>query len=129
MAINGLHHAAISTPDIERLMSWYRENFGFEEVSRAEWTTGSKAIDDLVGLENSAAKQGFLKCGNMMIEFFEYFSPSPTPMEDNRPVNNHGHTHICVDVTNIEEEYNRLLKNGVEFHAPPQDFGQVKATY
>ena len=30
MTINGLHHAAISTPNIERLMSWYNENFGFE---------------------------------------------------------------------------------------------------
>ena len=37
MTINGLHHAAISTPDIERLMKWYTENFGFEEVARTEW--------------------------------------------------------------------------------------------
>ena len=50
-------------------------------------------------------------------------------MEKNRPVNNHGHTHVCVDVTNIEDAYKTLLQNGVEFHAPPQDFGQVKATY
>ena len=27
------------------------------------------------------------------------------------------------------DEYDRLLKNGVEFHSPPQNFGQVKATY
>ena len=64
-----------------------------------------------------------------MIEFFEYSSPQSKPMDKNRPVNNHGHTHVCVDVTNIEDEYVRLVNNGVEFHAPPQDFGQVKATY
>ena len=34
-----------------------------------------------------------------------------------------------LDVTNIEDEYERLLKNGVKFHSPPQDFGEVKATY
>ena len=129
MAINGLHHAAISTPDIERLMKWYTKNFGFEEVARTEWPKGSKQIDDVVGLKDSSAKQGFLKCGNIMIEFFEYSSPQSQPMDKNRPVNNHGHTHVCVDVTNIEDEYKRLLQNGVEFHAPPQDFGQVKATY
>ena len=129
MTINGLHHAAISTPDIERLMAWYTKNFGFEEVARTEWPKGSKEIDDVVGLKDSSAKQGFLKCGNIMIEFFEYSPPQSQPMDKNRPVNNHGHTHVCVDVTNIEDEYKRLLQNGVEFHAPPQDFGQVKATY
>ena len=107
----------------------YSDNFGFIEVSRTEWPKGSKQIDDVVGLEDSSAKQGFLKCGNIMIEFFEYSSPPSQPMDKNRPVNNHGHTHVCVDVTNIEEEYDRLVKNGVQFHAPPQDFGQVKATY
>ena len=81
MTVNGLHHAAISTPDIERLMNWYRENFGFEEVARTEWPKGSKEIDDVVGLKNSSAKQGFLKCGNIMIEFFEYSSPHSQPME------------------------------------------------
>ena len=129
MAINGLHHAAISTPNIDRLMKWYNDNFGFEELSRSEWPSGSDQIDDVVGLKSSSAKQGFLKCGNIMIEFFEYSSPEPELMDKNRPVNNHGHTHVCVDVTNIEEEYDRLVKNGVTFHAPPQDFGEVKATY
>ena len=61
MAINGLHHAAISTPNIERLMKWYSENFGFEDIARSEWAKGSKDIDDVVGLEDSSAKQGFLK--------------------------------------------------------------------
>ena len=55
MAINGLHHAAISTPDIDRLMKWYNNNFGFEEVSRSEWPSGSDQIDDVVGLKNSSA--------------------------------------------------------------------------
>ena len=129
MTINGLHHAAISTPNIDRLMAWYRDNFGFEEVARTEWPIGSKDIDEVVGLKNSSAKQGFLKCGNIMIEFFEYNTPPSIPLQKNGPVNNHGHTHLCVDVTDIEKEYNRLLDNGVEFHSAPKDFGQVKATY
>ena len=75
MTINGLHHAAISTPDIERLMNWYSENFGCIEVASTEWPKGSKQIDDVEGLENSSAKQGFLKCGKIMIEFL-YNRPS-----------------------------------------------------
>ena len=64
-----------------------------------------------------------------MIEFFEYSSPEPRAMQENRPVNNHGHTHICFDVTNIDEVYNDLVSKGVKFHCPPKDFGSVKATY
>ena len=75
MAINGLHHAAISTPNIDRLMKWYNDNFGFEEVSRSEWPSGSDQIDDVVGLKSSSAKQGFLKCGNIICLL--YTSPSP----------------------------------------------------
>ena len=43
-------------------------------------------------------------------EFFEYSSPQSQPMDKNRPVNNHGHTHVCVDVTNIEDEYKMICQ-------------------
>ena len=60
------HHVAISTPNIDRLMAWYRDNFGFEEV--IELNGGlDQDIDEVVGLKNSSAKQGFLKCENIMI--------------------------------------------------------------
>ena len=130
MPVNGMHHAAISTPNIERLMNFYKENFNCKDIdSRSQWKKGANEIDQVLGLKGSSAKQGFLSCGNVMIEFFEYSSPEPKPMQENRPVNNHGHTHVCFDVTNIDEVYNDLVSKGVNFHCPPQDFGSVKATY
>lgn len=130
MPINGMHHAAISTPNIERLMNFYKENFNCKDInSRSQWDKGADEIDQVLGLKGSSAKQGFLSCGNVMIEFFEYSSPEPMAMQENRPVNNHGHTHICFDVTNIDEVYNDLVSKGVKFHCPPKDFGSVKATY
>ena len=130
MPINGMHHAAISTPNIERLMNFYKENFNCKDIdSRSQWDKGADEIDQVLGLKGSSAKQGFLSCGNVMIEFFEYSSPEPKAMQENRPVNNHGHTHVCFDVTNIDEVYNDLVSKGVKFHCPPKDFGSVKATY
>ena len=32
MAIIGFHHTAISTPNLERLVTFYRDCFGFEPV-------------------------------------------------------------------------------------------------
>ena len=38
MPINGMHHAAISTPNIERLMNFYREHFNCKDIdSRSQW--------------------------------------------------------------------------------------------
>ena len=72
------------------------------------------------------------KYNDKIFEYFFYYESIIVirSMEKNRPVNNHGHTHLCVDVTDIEVEYKRLLKNGVPVYVPPQEIGkQVKTTY
>ncbi len=127
--IRGAHHVAISTPNIERLLGFYRDLLGFQEVARTAWEPGTDVINQVLGLHDSAATQVMLKGANLCIELFEFKTPSPETMDPQRPVCDHGHTHICFDVTDIEEVYARLLAAGVAFNAPPQDFGAVKATY
>lgn len=127
--IRGIHHVAISTPDIERLLGFYRDLLGFKEVQRVEWPAGSEQIDRIVGLRDSAAKQVMLKAANACIELFEYRQPEPKPMNPRRPVCDHGHTHLCLDVVDIDSVYERLRAAGTEFHCPPQRMGSVCATY
>jgi len=127
--IRGVHHVAISTPNMERLLGFYRDLIGFEVVMSTEWPKGTEQVDSVLGLKNSSAKQTMLRLGNLCIEMFEFSSPEPAPMDPKRPVCNHGHTHMCFDVTDIEEVHARLVAAGIEFHVPPQDFGSVKATY
>ncbi len=127
--IRGVHHVAISTPKLEPMLAFYRDLIGFEEVQRVEWEPGVEQIDRVLGLEGTGARQVMLKLGNLCLEMFEFHSPEPVPMDPGRPVCNHGHTHICLDVTDIETEYRRLLAAGTRFHAPPQDFGNLRATY
>lgn len=127
--IRGAHHVAISTPNLERLLGFYRDLLGFKEVGRAQWEAGTDVIDKVLNLKGSAATQVMLKGANLCIELFEFKSPDATPMDPQRPVCNHGHTHLCLDVTDIDDVYNDLVAAGIKFHAPPQDFGTVKATY
>jgi catechol 2,3-dioxygenase-like lactoylglutathione lyase family enzyme len=35
----------------------------------------------------------------------------------------HGITHLCLDVDDLDADYKRLLGAGVTFHSPPQDLG------
>ncbi len=127
--IHGIHHTAISTPDLERSVAFYRDLFGAEVVSEFEWPVGADFADAILGLNGSSARVAMLKLGNAMIEIFEYLTPEPRKGDPNRPVCDHGITHLCLDVTDVNAEYERLVAAGMIFHCPPQDLGASWATY
>jgi catechol 2,3-dioxygenase-like lactoylglutathione lyase family enzyme len=127
--IRGIHHTAISTSDLERSLRFYRDLLGFEQVFESEWDRGTEAADKITGLKDSAARLVMLKAGNACIELFEYSSPRARPSEPTRPACDHGITHLCLDVRDIQAEYDRLRAAGMVFHCPPQHLGNVSATY
>jgi catechol 2,3-dioxygenase-like lactoylglutathione lyase family enzyme len=127
--IHGIHHTAISTPDIERSVAFYRDLLGARVMTEFKWPKGSEIADRIVGLEQSSARAAMLMLGNAMIEIFEFESPEPRPGDPARPVCDHGITHLCLDVTDLKGEYERLVTAGMVFHSPPQDLGAVWATY
>jgi catechol 2,3-dioxygenase-like lactoylglutathione lyase family enzyme len=86
-------------------------------------------IDRVIGLEGSAARTVMLKAGNCYLEVFEYAQPAARDGAPLRPCDR-GYTHFALDVTDIEQEYDRLAAAGMEFmHDRPGDFGDIKAVY
>lgn len=118
--LKGFHHAAISTPDLERSVRFYRELFGCTVVREFGWPAGIPEADALTGLRNSSAKAVMLKLGDSFLEIFEFSSPTPKPGDPDRPACDHGITHICLEVRDSLAEYARLKQAGMRFHAPPQ---------
>ena len=118
--LRGFHHAAISTPDLERSVRFYRELFGCTVVREFGWPAGIPEADALTGLQNSAARAVMLKLGDSHLEIFEFSSPEPRPGDPQRPACDHGITHICLEVRDSHAEYARLAAAGMQFHAPPQ---------
>ncbi len=118
MAINGLHHVALSTHDIERLCGFYVDVMGFEVVSRGGWE-GSPRHDLIVGLAGSATRTAMLRAGNLYLEIFQYSAPPPRDLGPSQP-NDVGYTHMCLDVTDIVAEHARLSAGGMTFNGPPQ---------
>ena len=121
------HHAAISTPDLDRCVRFYKEVVGCEEAWTFDWDTGSEEADAMTGLTDSAARAVMLKLGESFLEIFEFSSPSPRTRESERPVCDHGITHICLQVQDLPAEYERMKSSGMHFHSPPltQDSGYV----
>jgi catechol 2,3-dioxygenase-like lactoylglutathione lyase family enzyme len=127
--INGIHHPAISTPDIDRLVAFYT-GVGFKVVAENQWDKGTEFADTITDLKDSSARQVLLHLGNCYLELFQFLSPEPRPADRRRPVCDHGYTHICLDVTDLDAEYRRLLELGMTFHCPPQDFAPgIRNTY
>ena len=116
----GVHHTSISTPDLERLVSFYRDLLGFEECTRYDWPVGSHGLDKVVGLQGSSGRAAMLRAGNAIIEIIQYGSPPSKPQDPDRPVVDHGISHICFDVSDLDGEYERLMAAGVRFHTKPR---------
>jgi catechol 2,3-dioxygenase-like lactoylglutathione lyase family enzyme len=127
--ILGIHHTAISTGDIERSLRFYRDLLGFKEVFSSKWDIGTETTDNIVGLKDSSARVVMLRAGNACVELFQYATPEPKPGDVNRPVCDHGITHLCLQVADIDAEYTRLKAAGMRFHCPPQNTSGLRATY
>ena len=126
--IKGINHIGISVSNLDRSIEFYRELLGLEVAVRRVFEGAQ--YERLLALRGTRGTVALLKSHNAQIELFEFTNPSPKPGDPNRPVCDHGITHICVEVTDIEGEYERLKAAGVTFHCNPLDFsGVAKAIY
>jgi catechol 2,3-dioxygenase-like lactoylglutathione lyase family enzyme len=125
--IRGLHHIALNTANLERLKGFYVNVLGFEEVCQNGWDD-APMIDEITDMKGSAAKYSFLRAGNLYIEMFQYSAPAAREAAPLRPCDR-GYTHICLDVDNIEQEYERLAAAGMKFNRRPGDFGDSACVY
>jgi catechol 2,3-dioxygenase-like lactoylglutathione lyase family enzyme len=129
--IRGIHHVAINTANLERIVDFYVNVLGCERV-RDDPGPGwrdNPVIDAVIGLRGSAARGTMLRAGNVHIEVFEYSAPAARDGGPLRPCDR-GYTHIALDVVDIEAEYARLKAAGMAFvHDGPVDLGNLKAVY
>ncbi|WP_348674581.1 VOC family protein [uncultured Abyssibacter sp.] len=127
--IRGIHHVAVHVHDLDRMMAFYKDAFGFELVGDAFAWEDNEFIDKIVDVPGSAARGAMLRCGTCYMELFQYSLPEPKVTKGLDP-NDKGYTHFCVDVTDIEDEYERLKGLGMTFSQPgPIDVGHVKTIY
>jgi catechol 2,3-dioxygenase-like lactoylglutathione lyase family enzyme len=125
--IKGLHHAGISVKNLDRSIEFYCGILGMELLRQGEFNGGT--MDRITGLMNTRGRAAMLRAGGQHLELFEFALPLPKQADARRPVCDHGISHFCIEVTSIEQEFERLTAAGVGFHCSPQAFGKMKATY
>ena len=127
--IRGIHHTAISTGDLERSVSFYRDAFGFEQIMDFAWPEGTANMNATHALDETAGRVVLMRLGSSMIELFQFETPEPRPVDPARPLCDHGITHLCMEVADIDKEYERLKDVGMTFHCPPVQNGDARMTY
>jgi catechol 2,3-dioxygenase-like lactoylglutathione lyase family enzyme len=127
--IRGIHHVAVHCRDLDRMIRFYKDAFGFEIVGERFAWENAQIVDQLIDVPGSAARGCMLKAGTCYMELFQFSAPQPQSSDPKRPFDK-GYTHMCIDVTDIEKEYERLKGLGMTFgHPGPIDMGHVKSVY
>jgi catechol 2,3-dioxygenase-like lactoylglutathione lyase family enzyme len=118
--ILGIHHIGVSVHSLARAAAFYEAAFGFEEVSRFE-LRDDPAGRAMLQLPVIAGNAALLRGPNMIVEVFEF--AGATERDFDRPVNEPGITHFCIQTASMAEAATRMRQAGGRFSAEPTDLG------
>lgn len=115
--LTGLAHAGIQVADAERSIAFY-ERLGLSVASRL--TNGRPYIQRLVGYPGVTLEVVMMAIpgSSTRLEILEYRGVEGTPIDP--ATANPGTGHVCFFVEELDEMYERLLAEGVDFVSPPQ---------
>ncbi len=86
------HHGAVSVPNVEEAVAWYRDMLGFEVEVRF-W------------IEAAKAKVAMMRKGPLRFEIFEVEGAKPLPEERRTPPSDltiHGNKHVAFRVADLD---------------------------
>ncbi len=127
--IRGIHHVGIHVHDLDRMIRFYQQAFGFELVGETFAWENEPMLDQIVDLPNSAARGAMLRSGTVYFEMFQYSNPAA---DVTRPLraSDKGYTHMCIDSTDIAADLPMLKAAGITFSGRDYvDMGHVKTLY
>ena len=127
--VKGISHVGIAVSDMDNSVTFYRDLMGLTLMGGKTGRFEGEIYDNIFQLKNSRGRVAMLSAGNLRIELFEFENPRGSKSDIRLPVHHPRINHICFEVYDIQSEYNRLKRAGVNFHCSPQDAGYAKATY
>jgi catechol 2,3-dioxygenase-like lactoylglutathione lyase family enzyme len=113
-----INHIAISVPDLDRAIKWYKEVFGFYLIAGpveiiADDSLIGRAVKDIHGPDLEKMRTAWLSSGNQVgFEIFEYVDPKAQRRQKNFEYWKSGFTHICITDPNIEDLCKKISETG-----------------
>jgi catechol 2,3-dioxygenase-like lactoylglutathione lyase family enzyme len=125
----GIHHTALSTPDVERTVTFYRDLFGFAVAFDFAWDEKNEAFQRTHAAPETRGRVVMLERGAARLEIFEYQKPVPRRVLEAPGNADHGICHLAFEVKDIDAEVTRLRAAGVPFLSDPVPQAHVKCCY
>jgi catechol 2,3-dioxygenase-like lactoylglutathione lyase family enzyme len=127
--IRGLNHVGISVRDLARSIKFYSDVLEMQVVE-GPISFGGSLYEQILALKGVRGEAVLLKRQGLQLELFEFTHPKPNFKDARYPVSDHGLSHFCIEISDIDSVYRRMLDAGVVFHCPPMNFfGEALATY
>ena len=120
-----IDHVNIVVKDLEKAKEFFID-LGF--VLKNEGQLTGEWINKISGLKNVNAKFAALGFPDKetILELLTFSSPEIIPDEHISKPNHQGYMHFAIEVSNIEEEVNKLKEKGIHFLSDIQWYGSGK---
>jgi catechol 2,3-dioxygenase-like lactoylglutathione lyase family enzyme len=108
-------HVGVAVEDLDRAIAFYEVFLQAEPV--ATYRNERKPfLDELVGYE-ATMREAWFELGDTFLELLQYIEPEPG--RTNPETYNVGHMHLCIQVDDVQAEYERLRDAdlGIEFRS------------
>ena len=134
--LGALAHVGITVRDMDKAITFYRDTLGFRVLG--DVMIEGEAADRLTRLQGTKLRAVYVRSENDLkgppIELLHFLEPAPDAGEPYARLTNPGITEVAFWAKDIEQTYEKLHAQGVEFYSPPQLFelegyGKVKAVY
>ncbi len=117
---HSIDHVNIVVRDLAASVAFYRDVLGFRVTLEA--TLEGQWIDTVTGLSGVRAECVYLQPEEgPRVELLCFRQPAGEDIGGSQPPNIPGIRHLAFQVSDIDEEYSRLLQSGVECISPPME--------
>jgi len=127
--LRGIHHVGVHVHDMDRMIRFYSEAFGFELVGEPFLFDRIPEVDRIIDVPGAVVRGALLKAGNAYLELFQFHEPAPRSVDPKQAFDK-GYTHFCVDTDDIAADMPRLKAAGMDFRGRDYvDVGSVRTLY
>jgi catechol 2,3-dioxygenase-like lactoylglutathione lyase family enzyme len=115
--VRSVHHVGITVRNLDASLAWYTQVFGLTDTGMRAGGAG-EATSQAMRVPGADLKVAFLRVADQVcIELIEYNNPQGRDYELGN--NDVGAMHLCFEVEDINETYERLKSAGVSLHHEP----------
>ena len=116
--MKAIRHFGIVVSNLDRALHFYEELLGLKVSKRMD--EGSDYLSTITGLKDVSATTVKLAAEDGNLVELLYFHSHPRKPSGQKEMCQIGPSHVSFTVDDVDAEYVRLVKAGVEFNSPPQ---------